>query len=587
MCGIFAYTGTANNAGDLILQGLKSLEYRGYDSWGIALKESNNTIFIEKNVGKIGNATIGKHTAHIGIGHTRWATHGGVTQQNAHPHTNRDKSVIVVHNGIIENFETLRDNLKKEGYQFVSDTDTEIIPHLLDQMIKTQELSPQDAVIKMFFLLKGMNAIIVFFPEHETFFAIKNGSPLIYTKTGQAQLLASDAAALAPYATDVSFLGDNELLTVSPKKTTLTSLSGQKKKMKWTMLQYDAEDVQLGDYKHFMIKEISEQPQVLNTILESKRMEIQRFARTIRNSFDSHFIGSGTSYYACLTARYLLSKIAKKRINTSIGSEFLYMTDYVSDTSLVVALSQSGETIDILSSMKRVAETGATLGAMTNVLGSSLYRMADIKLLLNAGPEQSVCATKSFTSSIAVMLLLAHELAGTYEQGEQSLEKAIKEVDSILDNKEKIQAMAKQLAHHRNIFILGRGTAYPIALESALKIKEVSYVHAEGFAGGELKHGVIALISKNTPVIIYNPHDETFEDTLSSAHEVKARGAFVIGVSSKPNDVFDIHIPVRINDEGAIIPFVVVAQLIGYYLALEKGLDPDKPRNLAKSVTVK
>lgn len=587
MCGIFAYSGKEINAAELILSGLKTLEYRGYDSWGIAAKKDDGTIFLEKHTGIIGEAKLPAISTSIGLGHTRWATHGGVFQKNAHPHTNKEQTVIAVHNGIIENFGELKEKLIIKGYKFVSDTDSEVIPNLIDCYIKEEKLSEKNAVIKCFKQLHGMNAIIIFFPEKELFYAVKNGSPLVYGETKNEQLIASDASALAKYTSQVYYLDDNELLEISRKGGKLFTLDLKEVFVIWTTLPYTLEDTSLGKYEHFMLKEISEQPKILFSILETKRRQIEQFAHAIEKAYGTYFIGCGTSYYACMAAVYLFSKISKRHTNAAIGSEFNYMMEFITNKSLVIALSQSGETIDILSSMKHVSEKKTPIAAITNVMGSSLYRHASTKILLNAGPEQSVCATKSFTATIAIIFLLAHSLDGGYRHGEAALKGAIKAVEDLLDRKEMIKKLAVRLKDHKNIFILGRGVSYPIAKESALKIKEVSYLHAEGFAGGELKHGVIALIEKGTPVIIYNPDDETYEDTISSAYEVKARGAYVIGVSSRLNPIFDEWIPVDVDNEAAIIPYVVVSQLIGYYIAVAKGLNPDKPRNLAKSVTVK
>lgn len=335
-----------------------------------------------------------------------------------------------------------------------------------------------------------------------------------------------------------------------------------------------------------MIKEINEQPRVLRAIMTQEK-EIKELGGSISKAFGTYLIGCGTAYYAALAGTYLFSKIAGAHINASVGSEFSYLVDFLKKRSLVIALSQSGETIDVISSAKALKAKGASLFAVTNAPGSTLYRMSDRKILLHAGPEICVCSTKVFTAKIGILFLSAHHLIGTYEKGRKQLETAILEVEKVLKNGKDIQNLAARIGKSPNIFVLGRGTSYPLALESALKIKEVSYIHAEGFAGGELKHGVIALIEKGTPVIVYNPEDETYQDTLSSAYEVKARGAYVIGVSSRANKVYDEFIKVENCGEATLIPNVVIAQLLGYYLAVSKGLDPDKPRNLAKSVTVK
>lgn len=596
MCGIFGYLGNNNNAGKTILEGLKSLEYRGYDSWGIALKinppaggqklNGKNNLFIEKHLGKIGQANIPELSSFSGIGHTRWATHGGVTEENAHPHTDCNKKIIVVHNGIVENFELLKQKLLKKNHKFISQTDSEIIAHFIEEELKTKT-DLIKAVMYVFKKLTGMNAIIVFYPEKEQFVAVKNGSPLVFGQKKKEFFLASDASAISIHTNKVHFIEDNELLSVDKNNYQLYDHNLNKKKIDFMTLDYKKEEAELGKFSDYMIKEISEQPNVLNNIVLTSQTNIKHAAELIKTAYGTYFIGCGTAYYAALSGTYLFSKIARRHVNASVGSEFSYLVDFLKDKSLVIAFSQSGETIDIISSLKKVKAKNAKILAITNVLGSTLYRMADYKLLLNAGPEKCVLATKSFTAKIAYLYLLSNTLNGGFDKGVLQIKKSIKETEKLIKQKNKIKILADKLKNKQHIYILGRGVSYPTALESALKIKEVSYIHAEGFAGGELKHGVIALVEKGTPVIIYNPEDETYEDTLSSAYEVKARGAYVIGVSSKKSDIFDEFIEVKNCQDATIIPNVVVAQLLGYFLAKAKGFDPDKPRNLAKSVTVK
>jgi len=584
MCGIFAYTGNKNNAADLILNGLKSLEYRGYDSWGLVVKK-NSGLFIEKHIGKIGNAKIKKVNSRIGLGHTRWATHGGVTEKNTHPHTDCKKEVAIVHNGIVENFETLKKKLQKLGHEFQSETDSEVIAHLIEEKLKTDNSKPE-IIKKTFQEMKGMNAIIVFFPRTEEFFAIKNGSPIVFGKNNQEKIIASDASAIIPYTKEVYFLEDNELLIINNKNQQLFNSHNKIKAIKYVTLHYDKQDAEVGKYPNFMMKEINEQPKVLLNIVNTQKNNLEKASQIIKKSYGSYLIGCGTAYYAALAGSYLFSKIAKRHINVSVSSEFNYLTDFLTDKSLIIALSQSGETIDTISCLKKAQEKKSKIMAITNVLGSTLYRMSDEKILLQAGPEKCVLATKSFTAKIAILYLLAYCLNGGYEKGVEQIKKAVVEIERIIKSTQ-IKTLANRLKDRQHIYVLGRGVSYPTALESALKIKEVSYIHAEGFAAGELKHGVIALIEKKTPVIVYNPSDETYADTLSSTYEIKARGAYVIGIAEKNNSIYDEFIEVKNCQEATIIPNVVVAQLLGYYLALAKGYDPDKPRNLAKSVTVK
>lgn len=585
MCGIFGYIGNKKTAGDMILDGLKSLEYRGYDSWGVVVKQKNNNLHIEKHVGKIGEATLPPLTASAGIGHTRWATHGGVTKENSHPHLDCTGEIVVVHNGIIENYAELKQKLHNK-HTYLSETDSEVFAHIIEEKISNGEELTK-AVLDAFTQTKGLSAIIVYHPKTDEFVAIKNGSPLVFATKNNEFFLASDSTALISHTNKVYFLEDNELLTISRNGYQVYDLTYSPKTISFVTLAISSTDVNLGEHPHFMMKEIHEQPFIIRKIVQEQELNIQKAADIIQKAYGTYFLGCGTAYYAGLAGTYLFSKIAKKHVNASVGSEFAYHKDFLQDESLVIALSQSGETIDIISSIKEAKEKNAKIMAITNVLGSTLYRMSDHKLLLTAGPEKGVLATKSFTAKITYLYLLAHTLNKSIDNARENIGKAADEVERLLTKKASIHTLAKEIKHNRHIYILGRGVSYPTALESALKIKEVSYIHAEGFAAGELKHGVIALIEKDTPVIVFNPEDETYEDTLNAAHEVKARGAHIIGISSKKHAVYDTYIPVRNCEDATIIPHVVVAQLLGYYLAIELGNDPDKPRNLAKSVTVK
>lgn len=585
MCGIFAYVGKKQNAGELILEGLKSLEYRGYDSWGVAVKKNDGQVLIEKKVGKIGDSQFPQAEASIGLGHTRWATHGGVTVQNAHPHFDKERKVVVVHNGIIENFEEIKKKLIQKGYQFESQTDTEVLVHLAVEFKKT-EPDLKKVVLSVFKRLAGLNAIIYFFPETEQILAIKKGSPLVFGDNGEEYLIASDSTAIVSYTKNVHYLDDNELLAIKRGGFEFYNLEGERKKVEFSTLQFEAEQVTTGDFPDFMSKEIAEQPRVLRAIAANSS-EIAATAKLIDEAFGTYFIGCGTASYACLAGVYLFSKIAKKHVNFSVGSEFEYTEDFLTDKSLLIAVSQSGETIDVIEPVKKAAKKGAKIVALTNTLGSTLYRMADYKLLLRAGPEKAVCGTKSFTSMVAQIALLAYQITGKLEEGEKMILGSAAEIDSVLERQAEIKALANKISGKLHIYILGRGFSYPIAIESALKIKEVSYIHAEGFAGGELKHGVMALIEEGTPVIVFAPNDETKSAVLANAMEVKARGAFVIGVSDQKNDVFDFFFKVKDVGASSILPAVVFSQLLGYFLTKKLGYDVDKPRNLAKSVTVK
>lgn len=587
MCGIFGYTGNKQNAANIILEGLKGLEYRGYDSWGIAIKAGDN-IESEKHVGKIGNAQTNLQKSSIGIGHTRWATHGGVTVENAHPHTDCKKQVALLHNGIVENFQELKEELQKKGHKFVSETDTEVIAHLIEEYLKTEDFVT--SVRQAFNSLKGLNAIVALYTKSAQIIAAKNGSPLILGIGKDELFVASDASEIIKHTKQVIFLEDKQM-AVLDKKITLYSLpQGLEVKSKVHTLDWEFEKAEKGNFKHFILKEIFEQPRVIENIALNRRSEINSLAQMIDEAQGTFLLGCGTASYAALASVYLFSSIAKKHVNFSIGSEFKYLEDYLTPNSLLIPISQSGETIDVVEPVENAKKKGARIAAITNVLGSTLYRQADFKFLLSAGVEKAVIATKSFIAMVSVLLLTAYTLAGKQGEAVEILKKASKNVSEILsdDTIKQITNLAKKLAKEKDIYILGRGLSYAAALEATLKIKETACVHAEGFAGGELKHGVISLIEKGTPCIIIAPNDDTFNEIVSNAQEVRARGAFIIGIGPQNNKVFDEFIKTADIKEGTLIPQIVITQLLAYELALVKGIpDPDKPRNLAKSVTVK
>lgn len=587
MCGIFGYVGKKNTAAAMTLEGLKLLEYRGYDSWGIAVK-SDKKILVDKHTGKIGGATVKLPESTIGIGHTRWATHGGVTMANAHPHLDCKKQIAVLHNGIVENFSELKEILVKKGHRFVSETDTEVISHLIEEHMKTTGFTT--SVRDAFLQLKGMNAIVVLNAISTEIIAAKNGSPLIVGENNDGFYIASDASGIVKHTKKVIFLEDNQMVILGKKLKLLRLPEGKEIQPTFQILTWEFEDAQKGKYKHFLFKEIHEQPQVLKNIALNYKEETKKLAKLIEEAFGTFMLGCGTASYAALSGVYLFSKIAKKHVNFSIGSEFEYLEDYLTPQSLVIPISQSGETIDVVGPVESAKKKGAKIAAISNVMGSTLYRQADFRLMLGAGQEKAVIGTKSFIAMFGVLLLTAYTLAKKQKEGETLLLDAAKNIQNLLKEKSlnEIKNTAKVLKNHQHMYVLGRGLSYAAALEGTLKLKETAYIHAEGFAGGELKHGVMALIEKKTPCIIVAPNDKTFDEIISNAQEVKARGAFIIGIGPRNNDVFDIFLKTADIQEATLIPQVVIFQLLAYYLALEKGIkDPDKPRNLAKSVTVK
>ncbi len=586
MCGIFAYIGTKNDAANIVLEGLKRLEYRGYDSWGISVK-SGNKFLLEKHVGKIGTAHTILPRSNFGIGHTRWATHGGVTDLNAHPHLDCSKKISVIHNGIVENSEKIKKDLFKKNHKFISETDTEVISHLIEENKKNNSF--EAAVKKSFKEISGLNAIVVADSESNEIIAAKNGSPLIVGKGNDEYFVASDASALIPYTRSLLFVEDDMLIAINKQLKVVSLKSDKVIKPKFEKIDWEIEEASMGAYKHFMIKEIHEQPRVVRDIAKVYDKEIILLSKIIKQAQGTFFIGAGTAFNACLAGAYLFAKVANIHVNTAAASEFNYLESFLTNKSLVIAFSQSGETIDVIEPLNRAKQKGATIATLTNALGSTIYRLADFKMLLGAGPEKAVASTKAYIAKVSILLMLSFSMINENKKAKELLLRTAEEIERLLsDGKIKqIRQLAKVLSNSEHIYTIGRGVSYPTALEAALKIKEVSYIHTEGLAGGELKHGTIALIEKGTPCIVFAPNDEAFESIISNATEIKSRGAVIIGIGSEKSHIFDHFIEVKDMGEASILAQVVPAQLLSYYLALEKKYDPDKPRNLAKSVTVK
>jgi len=603
MCGIFGYIGNKKEGPAIVLSGLKSLEYRGYDSWGIAVwqKSSSDTgIKVKKNIGKIGDVSVSDlPIGSTSLGHTRWATHGGVTVVNAHPHLDESKRLALIHNGIIENYDIIRKELIQKKHIFKSETDTEVAVHLIEDIYaKLQAQFPNEerkllfvkAVRAAFIRFEGMNAMIVLDAETNSFVAAKNGSPLVIGKGKGENYLASDAQALLPYTNEVYYLEDEEIALVYDAEVKVFDIKAFKqKKVKWSRISLTQSMTEKGHFPHFMLKEITDQTDVISNIAYHPDNKLETLVDLIKKSYGSYLIGCGSAAYACLAGTYIFSKIAKRHINFSVASEFSYLTDFLTNKSLIIALSQSGETIDVIDAVKMSIHKKAKISSLVNVVGSSLYRLSDNPIYLSAGVEKAVVSTKAFTAKLAYLILMAYMLKGNKNEGVSVLKKTCVVLKSVLDkeNQNKIKRLADKLKNKEHVYIIGRGVFYPIALEAALKIKEASYIHAEGFAAGELKHGVIALVEKDTPCIVFLPNDETYNATLAGAMEVKARGGKIIGISDKNHDIFDEYLPCGDSGIGTIIPAVTIAQLLGYYLSVLRGSDPDKPRNLAKSVTVR
>ncbi len=589
MCGIIGYVGDGA-AAPFLVKALRNLEYRGYDSAGIATI-SGGKICAEKDVGKLDQVR-GKHDldglpGNIGIGHVRWATHGDVTQVNAHPHFDCKRQIAVVHNGIVENYQELRTRLES-NHLFVSQTDTEVIPHLIEDYMDAGA-SLEEAVLKASKQLKGCYAFAaVSVKEPDKIVATRRESPLVVGANAHRSFIASDALAFLEETNRVVFLEDGEMVILG-KNITFLDKDGQPVMREFKEVDWKWDQATKQGYDFYMLKEIMEEPQAIKqATMQDKRLLLE-MAIGILRSKQVVITACGTSRYAALVGRYLFSRLAGQFCDVIMGSEFQYFSDSIDKNTLVIAVSQSGETADVIQGVKRAKENGATIYSLVNTVGSSLARMSDRVLYLNCGPEIGVAATKTFVSQLALFYLLSFTMANKLDDGLQQLLDVCPKIErGFGKNSKKLQGLAQQTRDKHDFYYIARGINFAIAAEGALKMKEISYVHAEGMPAGELKHGTLALIEKNTPVVVICPKDYTYEETIANAHETKARGAFVIGVSEEMNPIFDewIEIP-EVDEVFQPLVTVVPLQLLAYYSALARGRDPDKPRNLAKSVTVK
>jgi len=586
MCSIIGYSGK-EIASPILVKGLKRMEYRGYDSVGVAT-ESENQIKLKKGIGKVNevNSKIQLDTlpGNVGIGHTRWATHGKVTDFNAHPHSSNSGKIAIVHNGIVENFEELKKQLEGEGYEFKSETDSEIIANLIQ---KNYELTKnvKETILKTVSEIKGHYAFVAMF-ENGQLAAARFHEPLIIGVGKENVFLSSDVLGFVEYTDNAIYMKSSNFVILNKKEFEIFDFDGKNTEYEITKVSKEFGDAYKGDYAHFTLKEIYEQPDVILKAGEKTAGEIEKSIELIRHAKNIYITGSGTSYNSSLIAKQILSKYAKIKSEPIISSELQFSPDIVEEGSILIAISQSGESADVLEAVRIAKKANCKIIAIVNLLTSSLARKADVVIGMNCGPEIGVAATKSFTAQLVILYKMVQKLSN--DNITINFEKFSESILKILENPIKIQEIAKKLKDVSDIYILGRGINFPIAIESALKLKELTYIHAEGIAGGELKHGPLALMDSDVFVIIINPNDSTYSDTLTSAREIKARGAKIIGVSDIENDVYDhwIEIP-KIDEVLYPISEMVPIQLLSYYAALAKETDPDYPRNLAKSVTVK
>ena len=589
MCGIIGYWSNEKEAQQTILDSLKRLEYRGYDSFGFAILSDSGNLNLEKQIGKVSSAECENFSGKIGIGHTRWATHGKVNKENTHPQTDCTEKIFVVHNGIIENYQELRKKLTEKGHLFKSETDTEIIPHLIEQEIKNHR-SLKEAVIYVGKVIKGRNAFVVMDISTKEMIAYRNGSPLILgVKKGEI-FVASDIQAFIHKTNRVMYLDDGQLVLIKEDPEFFNSLNGEIIHKRIIELNVDPSQAEKGDYPHFMLKEIMEQKGTIIKAINQNDRDLLHIADEINKAKGVFFIGCGTAARVCHTAEYIFSEIDKKHINFVPASEFGNYKHFLVPETLVIAISQSGETADVLEALNVAKEKCSKVISILNTPESSIAKKSDYVFYLNAGPERAVASTKATTSQLAIVILLAYTCAGKLQRGYELLIDLAAKVNDMLNPRygEHIKNVAKEIYQKEDIFIIGRGINYPLSLESAIKIIEVSYIHAQGFAGGELKHGPIALIEKDTPVIVLVSEDNTKNDIISNAMEVKSRGAKIIGVSPENNPVFDLWIKTpNVPKSTSVIANLIPIQLLAYYLGILRGEDVDCPRSLAKSVTVK
>jgi len=596
MCGIFGYIGKRTDAAEMAVDGLKSLEYRGYDSWGVAWKEGEK-LSIDKQIGKISGID-GKslcNNCSLSIGHTRWATHGGVTIANAHPHMNEDRTIAVVHNGIVENYQQLRDELKAKGHVFLSETDTEVIPHLIEEHLKvTNDFAHAFRLACRQFT--GRYAVLAVHTTSDTIVAARTGSPLIIgvdkSPAGAVEgyFIASDTPAFMKHTRLVQYLDDGEMVVTNGKSILFSDIeTGEAREKREIAISWTAEQADKGNYAHYMIKEIMDQKESVARAVNQNEEEINTVAEAIRNAKGTFLVACGTAHKACMAAEYFFSVVAEHHVNVVPASEFKLYHHFLKPESLLIVVSQSGETADVLEAMNVAKSKGAKVLSVVNVAGSSIDRASDYTLRINAGPERAVASTKALTGQLAVLLLTSYALAGKLDEGRKLLLETSAQINDMLNPRyvERLRLLADRIKHNEDCYIIGKSWNYPMALESAIKIQEVSYIHAEGFAGGELKHGPIALIEEGTPCIVIMGNDEVTPDILSNAVQLKARGGFVIGLSPENNEIFDEWI--KVPDAGAAqaIVNIIPIQVLAYQLAVQRGKDPDMPRNLAKSVTVK
>ena len=611
MCGIVGFTGN-HQAAPILLDGLSKLEYRGYDSAGIAVRDGEGETTVIKAKGRLrglAEKTNGGESVPgtCGIGHTRWATHGEPSENNAHPHVSDDGNIVAVHNGIIENYQELKDKLTRKGYTFYSETDTEVAVKLIDYYYKKYEGTPVDAINHSMVRIRGSYALAIMFRDYpEEIYVARKDSPMIPGVEDGEAYIASDVPAILKYTRNVYYIGNMEMARVRKGEITFYNLDGEEIEKKMKVIDWDAEAAEKAGFEHFMMKEIHEQPKVvqdtLNSVLKDGRIDLAEVGLAedeIKDISQIYIVACGSAYHVGMAAQYVIEDMARIPVRVELASEFRYRNPILDPHALAIVISQSGETADSLAALRLCKDHGIRTLAIVNVVGSSIAREADNVFYTLAGPEISVATTKAYSTQMMASYVLAIQFALVREQiTEEQYTGYIKELQTlpekiqrIIDDKERIQWFASKQANAHDTFFVGRGIDYAISMEGSLKMKEVSYIHSEAYAAGELKHGTISLIEDGTLVIGVLTQPDLYEKTVSNMVECKSRGAYLMGMTTFGNynieDTadFTVYIP-KTDPYFATSLAVIPLQLLGYYVSVAKGLDVDKPRNLAKSVTV-
>ena len=611
MCGIVGFTGN-HQAAPILLDGLSKLEYRGYDSAGIAVRDGEGETTVIKAKGRLkglAEKTNGGESVPgtCGIGHTRWATHGEPSENNAHPHVSDDGNIVAVHNGIIENYQELKDKLTRKGYTFYSETDTEVAVKLIDYYYKKYEGTPVDAINHSMVRIRGSYALAIMFRDYpEEIYVARKDSPMILGVEDGEAYIASDVPAILKYTRNVYYIGNMEMARVRKGEITFYNLDGEEIEKKMKVIDWDAEAAEKAGFEHFMMKEIHEQPKAvqdtLNSVLKDGRIDLSEVGLSedeIKDISQIYIVACGSAYHVGMAAQYVIEDMARIPVRVEFASEFRYRNPILDPHALAIVISQSGETADSLAALRLCKDHGIRTLAIVNVVGSSIAREADNVFYTLAGPEISVATTKAYSTQMMASYVLAIQFALVREQiTEEQYTGYIKELQTlpekiqrIIDDKERIQWFASKQANAHDTFFVGRGIDYAISMEGSLKMKEVSYIHSEAYAAGELKHGTISLIEDGTLVIGVLTQPDLYEKTVSNMVECKSRGAYLMGLTIFGNynieDAadFTVYIP-KTDPYFATSLAVIPLQLLGYYVSVAKGLDVDKPRNLAKSVTV-